>query len=132
MPPSVEKVVGLVPEGPPRADETSGLVSSEASSLVEDFPSVGVDSPTKSVGEEFVDMLQCNNLLGPNHSSPLTALVSDPSGDFLNSGELEFLGFGEEDSHSWEGGPLAQWDPNEALVLVAEGCVTDDVLRRRI
>ena len=36
------------------------------------------------------------------------------------------MGFGEEDSHSWKGGPLVQWDPNEALVLVAEGCVIDD------
>lgn len=87
---------------------------------------MGVDSPVKSVGEEFVDKLQCNNLIGPNHSSPLTALVSNPSGDLLNSGELEFLGFGDEDGHSWDGGPLAQWDPNEALVLVAEGCVTND------
>ena len=62
--PSVGNLVGMVPEEPPGADATSGLVSNVSRQVElkvpppsEDNPSVDVVSLTKSVGEELVDML---------------------------------------------------------------------------
>ena len=101
--PSVGNLVGMVPEEPPGADATSGLVSNVSRQVElkvppssEDNPSVDVVSLTKSVGEELVDMLRCNNLMGPNLFSPLDALDSDLSGELRDSGfwrgGLSFLG----------------------------------------
>ena len=70
--PSVGNLVGMVLEGPPRASATSGLVSDVKRQIELKVPSplkiiqalmLFVVSPAKSVGEELVDMLRCNNLM---------------------------------------------------------------------